>query len=289
MYDVHGMKEYLNEFERIRYQRITAQQHDPNDTVMSQGLKANVQSRNPSRRGYAPDPYFVSHGNVKDSIELELLREINAVIDLAIEYKNDKYDTESSALIQDQLFDGIFADEMRTGPMDEVYAFEIISMLRDGFNEFIVDTPGKLKYRNVTEEENIGRLNYRKDDYIDYIDGDIESSIHYSNDKRKNDINQATRNPNLVMYQDQHEEYSLDGTRIKPGGEDRTSWPTTLISDKSRVYKGGSWKDRAYWLVASNRRFLDEDNSTDAIGFRCAMDRVGSPTGFNYGNKKKKK
>ncbi len=289
MYDVHGMKEYLNEFERIRFQRITAQQHDPNDTVIPQGLQANVQSRNPSRRGYAPDPYYVASGNVKDSIELELFREINAVIDQAIGYKNDKYDTEASALIQDLLFDGIFADEMREGPEGEEYAFEIISMLRDGFNEFIVDTPGKLKYRNVTEEENIGRLNYRKDDYIDYIDGDIESSIHYANDERKNDINQATRDPGLVMYQNKHEEYSLTGAKLKPGGEDRTSWPTTLVSDKSRVYKGGSWKDRAYWLVASNRRFLDEDKSTDAIGFRCAMDRVGSPTGFNYGRKKKKK
>ena len=162
-------------------------------------------------------------------------------------------------------------------------------MLRDGFNDFIIDTPGKLKYRNVTEEENIGRLNYRKDDYIDYLDGDIESSIFYDNDDRKNNINQATRDASLVMYQDQHEQYGLDGVQVKPGGEDRTSWPTTLISDKSRVYKGGSWKDRAYWLVASNRRYLDEDKSTDAIGFRCAMDRVGSPTGHNYGRQKKKK
>lgn len=289
MYDVHGMKEYLNEFERIRYQRISANQHDPNDTIIPSGLAANVQSRNPSRRGYAPDPFYVSHGKVKDSIELDLFSQINAVLDVAITYKNDKYDTEASALIQDNLFDGIFADEIREGPDGEEYAFEIISMLRDGFNEFILNSPGKLKYRNVTEEENIGRLNYRKDDYIDYLDGDIESSIHYKNDRRKNDINQATRDPNLVMYQDQHEQFSLNGTQIKPGGEDRTSWPTTLISDKSRVYKGGSWKDRAYWLVASNRRFLDEDQSTDAIGFRCAMDRVGSPTGFNYGRKKKKK
>ena len=289
MYDVHGMKEYLNEFERIRYQRISANKHDPNDTIIPVGLAKNIESRNPSRRGYAPDPFYVSHGKVKDSIELDLLRQINEVLDVAISYKNDKYDTEASALIQDQLFDGIFADELREGPDGEEYAFEIISMLRDGFNDFILDTPGKLKYRNVTEEENIGRLNYRKDDYIDYLDGDIESSIYYANDGRKNAINEATRDPNLVMYQDKHEQYSLDGVQIKPGGEDRTSWPTTLISDKSRVYKGGSWKDRAYWLVASNRRFLDEDKSTDDIGFRCAMDRVGSPTGFNYGRKKKKK
>lgn len=287
IYDVHGMKEYLNEFERIRFQRISADRHDPNDTVIPVGLSSNVQSRNPSRNGYAPDPFYVSHGKVKDSIELKLLRDINEVIDLAIRYKNNKHEIESSALVQDQLFDGIFADEIREGPDGEEYAFEVISMLREGFNEFIVNSPGKLKYRNVTEEENIGRLNYRKSDYSDYLDGDIESSIFYSNDDRKNAINQATRDPQLVMYQDQHEEFGLDGGQVKPG--DRTSWPTTLISDKSHVYKGGSWKDRAYWLVAGNRRYLDEDQSTDAIGFRCAMDRVGSPTGFNYGRKKKKK
>jgi len=296
-YDVHGMKEYLNEFERVRFQRISAQKHDPsskefgtlNDTVIPSGLAANIESRNPSRRGYAPDPFYVSDSFIKDSIELALLQKINQVVDIAIEYKNNKHDIEASALIQDQIFDGIFADEIREGPDGEEYAFEVISMLRDGFNDFIIDTPGKLKYRNVTEEENIGRLNYRKDDYVDYLDGDIESSIFYGNDKRKNDINQYTRDPSLVMYQDEHEQYGLDGSVVKPGGEDRTSWPTTLISDKSKVYKGGSWKDRAYWLVSSHRRYLDENQSTDDIGFRCAMDRVGSPSGFNYGRKKKNK
>lgn len=285
-YDVHGMKEYLNEFERIRYQRISADKHDPNDTVMPVGLYKNVESRNPSRRGYAPDPFYVSHGNVKDSIELTLMRRINDVLDLAIKYKNDKHDIEASALIQDQLFDGIFADEVRTGPDGEEYAFEIISMLRDGFTAFIIDTPGKLKYRNVTEEENIGRLNYRRDDYIDYLDGDIESSIYFMNDDRKNAINQATRDANLIMYQSQHEQYGLDGSEVKPEGI--TSWPTTLVSDKSRVYKGGSWRDRAFWLAGGARRYLDEDKSTATIGFRCAMDRIGSPTGMNYGREKKK-
>jgi hypothetical protein len=89
------------------------------------------------------------------------------------------------------------------------------------------------------------------------------------------------------MYQNKHEEFGLDGSRIKPEG--RTSWPSTLISDKSRVYKGGSWKDRAYWLATGNRRFMDEDKSMSTIGFRCCMDRVGSPEGMNYGASKRKK
>jgi len=52
---------------------------------------------------------------------------------------------------------------------------------------------------------------------------------------------------------------------------------TSLIHDKSRVYKGGSWNDRAYWLTPGARRFLDQDKSSAEIGFRCAMIRVGSP------------
>jgi len=287
LYDVHGMKEYLNEFERVRYQRVSADNHDPNDTVIPSGTSMNNKSANPVTRGYAPDPLYVSHGKQKDEVELALLRKINEVLDRAIAAKNEKYDIEASALIYDEIFEGIFATELRTGTAGDEYAFEIITMLREGFSEFIVNTPGKLNYRNVVEEENIGRLNYRRDDYIDYLDGDIESSIYYDNDDRKNAINEATRDPNLIMYQNKFETYDLTGAQIKP--EDRTSWPTTLVSDKSRVYKGGSWRDRAYWLNAGSRRFLDENQSTATIGFRCAMDRVGSPVGQNYGRKKEKK
>ena len=82
----------------------------------------------------------------------------------------------------------------------------------------------------------------------------------------------------MVMYQNKNEQFNLKGDLIKPNN--RTSWPTTLISDKSRVYKGGSWNDRAYWIAGGNRRFLDEDRSSSMIGFRCAMDRIGSPKGL---------
>jgi len=46
---------------------------------------------------------------------------------------------------------------------------------------------------------------------------------------------------------------------------------TSLVTDRARVYKGGSWKDVAYWMSPGTRRFLDEDSSTATIGFRCAM------------------
>jgi formylglycine-generating enzyme len=55
---------------------------------------------------------------------------------------------------------------------------------------------------------------------------------------------------------------------------------TTLIHpEKSKVYKGGSWNDRAYWLTPGARRHLEEDQALSTLGFRCAMNRMGSPEG----------
>ena len=54
---------------------------------------------------------------------------------------------------------------------------------------------------------------------------------------------------------------------------------SSLINEESRVFKGGSWKDRAYFLSPGTRRYLDQNLATDDLGFRCAMDRVGSPSG----------
>jgi len=157
-----------------------------------------------------------------------------------------------------------------------------ILTLRNGLTEFVNETRGQQRFRNVTEDENAGRLNYRKDDYINYLDGDLESSIYYNNQNTINEINEGKRNPNMTVYQSEFENYDLQGAPINDGS---SGWPTTLISDKSRVYKGGSWSDRAYWLSPGNRRFLDEDKSTALIGFRCAMDRLGS----SRANSKKKK
>jgi hypothetical protein len=123
-------------------------------------------------------------------------------------------------------------------------------MLIKGISDNISNEPGKMRYREITVEESIDRRNYREADNIDYRDGDIESSIYY----------------------------------LDPGYEDKPNrmyqWGvTTLISNRSRVYKGGSWDDRAYYIQPAIRRFLDERQSTSDIGFRCAMSRVGSPKG----------
>ena len=69
------------------------------------------------------------------------------------------------------------------------------------------------------------------------------------------------------------------GNIFKDGDDSLTSiyqtGVNTLISNKSRVYKGGSWKDGLYWLNPGTRRFLDQDKSTNDIGFRCVITAFG--------------
>ena len=61
---------------------------------------------------------------------------------------------------------------------------------------------------------------------------------------------------------------------------------TSLISDQSRVIKGGSWNDRPYWLSPGSRRFMEETTGASTVGFRCAATYLGPPEGpgFKEGN-----
>lgn len=115
------------------------------------------------------------------------------------------------------------------------------------------DSLGRLKWNPITEEDAQGRENYSKADYRNFNDGDFESSIYYKDDSYKA-LPESER-----MYSQNVE------------SEDHNS----LINDRTRVYKGGSWMDRAYWLNPGGRRFLQEDKSRVDLGFRCAMTRVG--------------
>ncbi|WP_109832434.1 gliding motility lipoprotein GldJ [Reichenbachiella versicolor] len=66
-----------------------------------------------------------------------------------------------------------------------------------------------------------------------------------------------------------------DGFLDEEDGYDAQNF-NSLISDRVRVIKGGSWADVAYWMSPGTRRFLEEDSSTSTVGFRCAMIRAGT-------------
>jgi gliding motility-associated lipoprotein GldJ len=115
------------------------------------------------------------------------------------------------------------------------------------------DSLGRIVYEDVTVDENVTRRNYRKANNINYIDGDYSSVISGSDSWL---IEPDDKNTSKLMY-----EYGV----------------ASLVNDETRVYKGGSWKDKAYFLSPGARRFLEQDQANDNIGFRCAMTRVGSP------------
>jgi len=66
-----------------------------------------------------------------------------------------------------------------------------------------------------------------------------------------------------------------DGYLDDSKGYDKKNFQS-LIDDHVRVYKGGSWKDVAYWMSPGTRRYLEEDSGTATIGFRCAMIKAGT-------------
>jgi len=121
------------------------------------------------------------------------------------------------------------------------------------------DSLGRLKWRDMTDTESANRYNYQQADYRNYKDGDLQSRLG----------------------EDWMSEEDTTGTR---GMYAQQELPTvdfsSLVNDRARVYKGGSWRDRAYWLSPATRRFLDEESARPDLGFRCAMIRVGSPGGF---------
>ena len=243
MYDVNGIKEYIVDFTAERKRRRA--------------------------------------GAITDSLDNVLLTELDSMINIANGMFNDGRKLEASRYVRDIVDEKLLDIAFRVQGIQglEEFQFEIIPKLVDGISDYVVNHPGSLKVRTVTKEENLDRRNYEQSNYIDYLDGDLQSSIYYNNEETIEGINEfeqqngaarnrTGKNPQNLVYQ---------STTVDKG---KPIQPSTLITDKSRVYKGGSWKDRAYWLSPGNRRFYDEFRSTDYIGFRCAMTRVGSPVGL---------
>ncbi|HSI91366.1 MAG TPA: gliding motility lipoprotein GldJ [Adhaeribacter sp.] len=81
--------------------------------------------------------------------------------------------------------------------------------------------------------------------------------------------------PNSFQDMEDLNPFRRDGYLDEESGYDKKGFQS-LIDDRVRVYKGGSWKDVAYWLSPGTRRFLAQDSATATIGFRCAMINAGS-------------
>jgi len=133
--------------------------------------------------------------------------------------------------------------------------------------------PGQIAQVPVDEQETYLRQNFDKSDNVNYRDGDKQSTRYYNFGDAESD-DEKTKSEK-TMYNSPKHNVTTDSLGKMVRKYDRSSKRTTLINDESRVYKGGSWRDRAYWLDPAQRRYFPQDMATDYIGFRCAMSRVG--------------
>jgi gliding motility-associated lipoprotein GldJ len=133
--------------------------------------------------------------------------------------------------------------------------------------------PGQIAQVPIDEKDTYLRQNFDKSDNTDYRDGDKESTKYYNfvssgfeSDKSKEEKR---------MYNSPNHKIIVDSLGNISRVYDKSTKRTSLLSNSVRVYKGGSWRDRAYWLDPAQRRYYPQDMATDYIGFRCAMSRIG--------------
>ena len=135
------------------------------------------------------------------------------------------------------------------------------------------DLPGEIAQVPVDEDETYLRTNFDRSDNRNFRDGDRRSSRGYDDfDETESDEKSTTGK----MYNSPKHSTEVDSLGNMVREWDKSTKRTSLINDEARVFKGGSWRDREYWLDPAQRRYFPQNMATDYIGFRCAMSRVGS-------------
>ena len=134
--------------------------------------------------------------------------------------------------------------------------------------------PGQIAQVPVDENETYLRTQFSTSDNRNYRDGD-RSSTRYFNFGTSEEENEG-KDDKFRMYESPKHSITVhDSTGVMVKKFDKSNDRTTLVNDDVRVYKGGSWRDRAYWLDPASRRYFPQDMATDYIGFRNAMSKVG--------------
>ena len=170
-----------------------------------------------------------------------------------------------------------------TAPVD-AYApndFGLFNMAGN-VNEWVLDV-----YKETSNEE-ISEYNaYRGNVYTQpkvSSDGKIELdsmggiALEFSEKDDKRNYHDGDTTSRLVT------DFPLDTTGLEEGSFkiDPTDILAPRLSKTCHVYKGGSWRDRVYWLNPTTRRYLEADQSSSTIGFRCAMSTVGTQLKSTY-------
>ncbi len=160
-----------------------------------------------------------------------------------------------------------------------IYAFKANSFglyhMAGNVSEWVLDV-----YRPMTQMDASDFRPFRGNKYMKY------KTLEDFTLEEKDSLGRLTRVPvdsadlagKYVTYQGSNVVGYLDGDSNSSIMAEYDYAKTTLINDEAHVYKGGSWNDRAYWMNPGSRRFMQADQGSSKVGFRCCMDRLGSPT-----------
>jgi gliding motility-associated lipoprotein GldJ len=132
--------------------------------------------------------------------------------------------------------------------------------------------PGQIAQVPVDENETFLRTQFSTSDNKNYRDGDRASTRRFDFGSSEDGDDKKDE---FKMYESPKHTISVDSLGEMTKKHDKSTSRTSLIDDNVRVYKGGSWRDRAYWLDPASRRYFPQDMATDYIGFRNAMSKVG--------------
>ncbi len=132
--------------------------------------------------------------------------------------------------------------------------------------------PGEILQVPVDEDETYLRTQFSDSDNRNFRDGDRRSTRNFQS--FTDDLDEESSSTKLMYNSPRHQVAAGEEGLDRQYDQDNTR--STLINDEVRVYKGGSWRDRNYWLDPAQRRYFPQDMATDYIGFRNAMSRVGS-------------
>jgi formylglycine-generating enzyme required for sulfatase activity len=170
-----------------------------------------------------------------------------------------------------------------TAPVNSYYPNDFgLYNMAGNVNEWVMDVYRSTSYDDIAEYNS-----FRGNEYLTPIVSSVDELGNkiYKLDSLGRVATEVTKGDDKRNFKDGDPMSQIDFTIADSTGLaslktkakiDPTDVLRPRISDKTRVYKGGSWKDRVYWLNPSTRRYLNQDKSTNDIGFRCAMSKIGS-------------
>ena len=140
-------------------------------------------------------------------------------------------------------------------------------------NEWVLDVYRETTYEEMTEYNPFRGNIYSRlaldENGLPQVDDYGRLKITYDPEDDKRDFRDGDAFSSFEV------DYPLPDNKKVAELKDPSDILVPLVNNETRVYKGGSWNDRIYWLNPTTRRYMQQNQSSSTVGFRCAMSMLG--------------